>query len=61
MTHFKSLEDFIAFLVEEKLNELARRQQDPIYWVRGILKDKEGGTALFMRDKQAEIEKEDRV
>lgn len=27
--------------------------------LRGILKGKEGGTELFMQDKQAEIEKED--
>ncbi len=57
-THFKSLEDLITFLIEEKLKELAQRQKYPIYRVRGILKDKKGGTALFIQDKQAEIEKE---
>ena len=61
LTHFKNLEDLITFLIEEKLNELTRQQKDPICRVRGILKDKEGGTALFMQDKQAEIEKEYRL
>ncbi len=60
-THFKSLEDLITFLIEEKLNELAQRQKDPIYQVRGILKDKKGGTALFIQDKQSEIEMEYRL
>lgn len=53
-TRFKSLEELVTFLIEEKLNELARPQKDPIYQVRGMLKDKEGGTALFIQDKQAE-------
>ena len=56
-THFKSLEDLITFLIEEKLNELAQRQKDPIYQIRGILKDKKGGTALFIQDKQSEAER----
>jgi hypothetical protein len=58
LTHFKKIEDFITFLIEEKLNDLAQRQNDPIYHLRGILKDKKGGTALFVHDKLAEIEKE---
>ena len=61
LTHFKKIEDLITFLIEEKLNELAKRQKDPIYQVRGMLKGKNGGTALFIQDKQAEIEKENRV
>jgi hypothetical protein len=61
LTHFKNVEEFIAFLIEEKLQELARQKNDPIYRVRGKLKEKKGGTALFMADKQAEIEKETRV
>jgi len=32
---------------------------DPILQARGMLKGKEGGTELFMQDKQAEIEKEE--
>lgn len=59
-TNFKNIEDFMAFLIEEKLKEMARRKDDPIFRMRGKLKDKKGGTALFMQDKQAEIEKEHR-
>lgn len=61
LTHFKSVEEFIAFLIEEKLQEVTRQKNDPIYRVRGKLKGKKGGTALFIQDKQAEIEKEARV
>lgn len=57
-TQFKSLEDFISFLIEEKLDEMVQQQKDPIYMVRGLLKNKNGGTALFMQDKQAEIQME---
>ena len=57
-THFKNVEELIAFLIDEKLKELARKKSDPIYIVRGILKGKDGGTSLFMRDKQDEIENE---
>ena len=57
-THFKNVEELIAFLIDEKLKELARKKSDPIYKVRGILKGKDGGTSLFMQDKQDEIEKE---
>nr|VFJ57391.1 MAG: hypothetical protein BECKFM1743A_GA0114220_101897 [Candidatus Kentron sp. FM]VFJ75802.1 MAG: hypothetical protein BECKFM1743C_GA0114222_108812 [Candidatus Kentron sp. FM]VFK23712.1 MAG: hypothetical protein BECKFM1743B_GA0114221_109421 [Candidatus Kentron sp. FM] len=35
--------------------------EDPIVRARGMLKGKKGGTALFLRDKQAEIEREDRL
>lgn len=61
LTHCKNLEDFITFLIEEKLNELAQRQKDPICRVRGILKGKKGGTSLFIQDKLTEIEKEYRI
>ena len=47
--------------IEEKLKEMARRKDDPIFRMRGKLKDKKGGTALFMEDKQTEIEKEHRA
>ena len=52
LTHFKNVEEFIAFLIEERLQELARRKNDPIYRVRGKLKGKKGSTTLFMQDKQ---------
>lgn len=58
LTRFKSIEDFIAFLIEEKLKELERQKTDSIFQARGMLKGKNGGTALFMQDKQAEIERE---
>lgn len=57
-THFNTLDDFIAFLIEEKLQEISPCSNDPILRLRGKLKGKAGGTALFIRDKQAEIEKE---
>ena len=47
-----------AFLVEEKLKEMPLHKNDPILRLRGKLKGKKGGTALFMQDKKAEIEKE---
>ncbi len=53
LTHFKNVEDFIAFLIDEKLKELTRRKNDPIFRLRGKLKGKKGGTALFTQDKQA--------
>jgi len=55
------VEDLIASLIEDKLKELAEKKNDPIYKVRGMLKGKKGGTSLFLRDKQAEIEKEYKV
>lgn len=58
LTHFKTVEDMIATLIEEKLKELSEKKNDPIYRVRGMLKGKKGGTSLFLQDKQAEIEKE---
>ena len=61
LTHFNTVEDFIAFLIEEKLQEMSPRRNDPIIRLRGKLKGKKGGTAEFMRDKQAEIEQEYRV
>ena len=61
LTHFKNVEDLIASLIEDKLKELAEKKNDPIYKVRGMLKGKKGGTSLFLRDKQAEIEKEYKV
>ena len=61
LTHYKNMEDFITFLIEEKLKEMARRKNDPIFRLRGKLKGKKGGTALFMQDKQFEIEMEYRA
>ena len=61
LTHFKSVEDFITFLIEEKFREMLRRKNDPIFRLRGKLKGKKGGTALFMQDKQVEIKKEYRL
>jgi hypothetical protein len=61
LTHFKNVEDFIAFLIEEKLNEMSERKNDPVFRLRGKLKGKKGGTSLFIQDKQAEIEKEYQV
>lgn len=61
LTHFNTVEDFIAFLIEEKLQEMSPRRNDPIIRLRGKLKGKKGGTDEFMRDKQAEIEQEYRV
>ena len=58
LTHFNNVEAFIAFLVEEKLKEMPLHKNDPILRLRGKLKGKQGGTALFMQDKKAEIEKE---
>jgi len=58
LTHFNNVEAFIAFLVEEKLKEMPLHKNDPILRLRGKLKEKKGGTALFMQDKKAEIEKE---
>lgn len=58
LTHFNNVEAFIAFLVEEKLKEMPLHKNDPILRLRGKLKGKKGGTALFMQDKKAEIEKE---
>ena len=58
LTHFKTVEDLIASLIEDKLKELSEKKDDPIYRVRGMLKGKKGGTSLFFQDKQAEIEKE---
>lgn len=43
------------------LSDLAPAPEDPIYRVRGMLKGKKGGTAVFTRDKQEEIEKEYRL
>ncbi len=60
-THFNTVEDFIACLIEEKSQEMSLRNNDPIIQLRGKLKGKAGGTALFMKDKQAEIDKEYRV
>ncbi len=60
-THFTSMEDFMASLIEEKLQELSLRKDDPIFRLRGKLKGKAGGTALFMKDKQADIDKEERI
>lgn len=60
-THFNTVEEFMASLIEEKLQEMAPRKNDPILRLRGKLKGKIGGTTLFMKDKQAEIEKEDRI
>lgn len=57
-THFQNVEDFITSLIEEKLNEMSPRKPDLIHQLRGKLKGKHGGTSLFMRDKQVEIEKE---
>ncbi|VFM95052.1 MAG: hypothetical protein BECKG1743D_GA0114223_110054 [Candidatus Kentron sp. G] len=47
--------------VEEKRNGSALAPEDPIVRARGMLKGKKGGTALFLRDKQAQIEQEDRL
>nr|VFK65236.1 MAG: hypothetical protein BECKUNK1418G_GA0071005_105917 [Candidatus Kentron sp. UNK]VFK71431.1 MAG: hypothetical protein BECKUNK1418H_GA0071006_106516 [Candidatus Kentron sp. UNK] len=58
LTPLDSVEELIAFLIEEKLNGSASAQEDAIYRARGMLKGKQGGTALFLRDKQDEIEKE---
>ncbi len=58
LTHFRNVEDFMAFLIEEKLREISLETNDPIIRLRGKLKGKRGGTSLFMKDKQAEIEKE---
>ena len=58
LTHFNNVEAFIAFLVEEKLKEMPLHKNDPILRLRGKLKGKKGGTAFFMQDKKAEIEKE---
>ena len=58
LTHFHNVEDFIVFLVEEKLKEMPLHKKDPILRLRGKLKGKTGGTALFMQNKKAEIEKE---
>ena len=41
---------------EELINNLRNILNDPIVKLRGALKGKEGGTELFMQDKQAEIE-----
>ena len=60
-TRFNTVEDFMAFLIEEKLQEMSPRKNDPIFRLRGKLKGKIGGTTLFMKDKQAEIEKEERI
>lgn len=60
-THFETAEDFMAFLIEERVQEMSSRKSDPILRLRGKLKGKIGGTALFMEDKQAEIDKEERV
>jgi hypothetical protein len=61
LTHFNTVEDFIAYLIEEKSQEMSLRNNDPIVQLRGKLKGKTGGTALFMKDKQADIDKEYRV
>nr|VFK15193.1 MAG: hypothetical protein BECKLPF1236B_GA0070989_107317 [Candidatus Kentron sp. LPFa] len=58
LTPLDSAEDPIAFLIEEKPNGSAPAREDAIYRARGMLKGKQGGTALFLRDKQDEIEKE---
>ncbi len=60
-THFNTVEDFMASLIEEKLQEMSQCKNDPIFRLRGKLKGKVGGTALFMKDKQAEIDKEERI
>ena len=60
-TRFNTGEDFMAFLIEEKLQEMSPRNDDPIIRLRGKLKGKRGGTTLFMKDKQAEIDKEERI
>nr|VFJ93412.1 MAG: hypothetical protein BECKH772A_GA0070896_1005615 [Candidatus Kentron sp. H]VFJ94128.1 MAG: hypothetical protein BECKH772B_GA0070898_1005516 [Candidatus Kentron sp. H]VFK06781.1 MAG: hypothetical protein BECKH772C_GA0070978_103733 [Candidatus Kentron sp. H] len=58
LTPLDSVEKLIAFSIEEKRSGEASAQEDAIYRVRGMLKGKQGGTALFMRDKQDEIEQE---
>nr|VFJ66473.1 MAG: RelB antitoxin [Candidatus Kentron sp. DK] len=44
--------------VKKQPESSSRQPEDPIIRARGLLKDKKGGTALFMRDKREEIEKE---
>lgn len=61
LAHYNNVEDFIAYLIEEKLKEVSRPKSDPIFRLRGKLKGKKGGTTLFMQDKQVEIEKEYRT
>ncbi len=58
MTHFKNLGEFVEYLIEEKIKETEHLKNDPIFRMRGMLKDKSGGTELFMQDKQYEIQKE---
>jgi hypothetical protein len=58
LTHFQKLENLIGNMIEAKLNEFAKKHEDPIFKVRGILKGKKGGSALFIQDKRADIEKE---
>lgn len=60
-THFNTVEDFMTSLIEEKLQEMSPRKNDPIVSLRGKLKGKKGGTALFVKDKQADIDKEYRI
>jgi len=57
-SNFNELDDFIAFLIEAQLKTFLERRDDPILRLRGKLKRKNGGTALFIQDKQAEIDKE---
>jgi len=57
-THFNTVEDFIACLIEEKSQDMSLCVNDPIIQLRGKLKGKRGGTALFMEDKQADLNKE---
>lgn len=46
---------------EELINNLKGFLNDPILQARGMLKGKEGGTVLFMQDKQEEFEKEEHI
>lgn len=57
-TRFENVEEFVAFLVEEKFNELKTEMSDPIFRLRGKLRGRRGGTSLFMQEKQSEIERE---
>lgn len=58
LTKFNTMEEFIVFLIQENVTEKSLPTLDPILQLRGKLKGKKGGTALFMKDKQAEIDKE---
>ena len=35
LTHYKNVDDYNVFLIEEKLKEMFRRKNDPIFRLRG--------------------------